>query len=308
MYSFADWHCDTASKIFEIGEHLLDSNSHINIKKLQTFDTPVQMFAVWLKKEYYSCAYDKTVEIIKNLKSEIDLNNDKIVFSSSYNDILKNNGKINAMLSIEGAEALEGSIDKLHNLYKMGVRLVTLTWNYKNCVATGVRESSLGGGLTKFGETAVKEMENMGIIIDVSHLSDEGFYDVARKTEKPFVASHSNCRALCSFPRNLTDDQLKIIGDRGGVVGLNMCTAFLNDNDEASTDDVIRHIDHMLNTCGENSISFGCDYDGIPKTPVGMDDVTCIVNLIDIIKKNYGLEIAEKIAYKNYFRVLKALM
>lgn len=308
MYTFADWHCDTATKIFETGEHLLDSDSHINIKKLQTFDSPVQMFAVWLKKEYYSSAYDKTVQIINNLKNEINFNNDKIALVLSYDDILKNKGKINAMLSIEGAEALEGSIEKLHNIYDMGVRLVTLTWNYKNCVATGVMESSLGGGLTEFGKTAVREMENMGIIIDVSHLSDEGFYDVARKTEKPFVASHSNCRALCSFPRNLTDDQLRIIGDRGGIAGLNMCTAFLRDNDEASANDVIRHIEHMLITCGEDSISLGCDYDGIPKTPVGMEDVTCIGNLIGLINKNFGLEIAEKIAYKNYFRLLKVLM
>lgn len=306
MYTFADWHCDTASKIFETGEHLLDSNSHININKLQSFDSPVQMFAVWLKKEYYSSAYDKTVEIIKNFKNEINFNLDKIVFVESYDDILKNRGKINAMLSIEGAEALEGSIDKLHNLYDMGVRLVTLTWNHKNCVATGVMDSNLGGGLTEFGKTAVKEMENMGIIIDVSHLSDEGFYDVAKRTDKPFVASHSNCRALCAFPRNLTDDQLKIIGERGGIAGLNMCTAFLKDNDEASVDDVISHVEHMLNICGEDCISLGCDFDGISKTPVGMEDVTCIENLIGIMEKNFGLEIAEKIAYKNYLRVLKA--
>jgi len=308
MNTFADWHCDTASKIFETGENLLDSNSHINLNKLKEYDSPVQVFAVWLKKDYYNFAFDKTFQIIKNIKKEINNNSELIALAINYNDVLKNKGKITAILSIEGAEALDGSIDRLHNLYDMGVRLITLTWNYKNCVATGVMESRLGGGLTNFGRMAVKEMENLGIIIDVSHLSDEGFYDVASKTEKPFVASHSNCRSLSHSPRNLTDDQLRIIGERGGIVGLNMCTAFLNDNDEATCEDIIRHIDHMLKTCGEDSISLGCDFDGIPKTPIGMEDVTCIKNLNKLVKKNFGLEIAEKIAYKNFFRAIKALM
>lgn len=307
MHTYADWHCDTASKIYEMNGHLLDSDLHININKLRIFDSPIQMFAVWLKKEYYDSAYDTTVKIINKFKEEIIKNSEVIAFSESYNDIFKNKGKINAMLSIEGAEALEGSIDKLYNLYDMGVRLITLTWNYRNCVATGVLESSYGGGLTDFGKEAVRQMEKLGIIIDVSHLSDEGFFDVAKRTEKPFIASHSNSRDICSSQRNLSDEQLKIIGERGGIIGLNMYPPFLS-NDNASIYDVIKHTEHMLEICGEDCISLGCDYDGISETPVGMEDVTCIGNLIELMEKHFGTEITEKIAYKNYLRVLKAII
>ena len=282
LKTFADWHCDTASAIFENKESLYDASGHINLKMLENYDSPIQTFAVWLKRIYYPEAYLKTVEIIDYFKNEVNINRDKIALITGFDDIIKNNGKICAFLSIEGCEALEGSLEKLYSLYSMGVRAATLTWNYKNCVATGVMESSLGGGLTDFGRQAVKAMERLGIVIDVSHLSDEGFYDVQRHTEKPFVATHSNCRSICSFPRNLTDDQLRIIGERDGIAGLKIC--------------------------GEDHICLGCDFDGIPVTPDGMENVTKIGGLLDIIEEEFGKETAEKIGKENFMRIIKELL
>ncbi len=308
LKTFADWHCDTASAIFENKESLYDASGHINLKMLENYDSPVQTFAVWLKRLYYPEAYLKTVEIIDYFKNEVNNNKDKIALVTGYDDIIENNGKICALLSIEGCEALEGSLEKLYSLYSMGVRAATLTWNYKNCVATGVMESSLGGGLTDFGRQAVKEMERLGIVIDVSHLSDEGFYDVQKHTEKPFIATHSNCRSICSFPRNLTDDQLRIIGERGGIAGLNMCVDFLSDRGRADKDDILRHTEHMLKVCGEDHICLGCDFDGIPVTPEGMENVTKIGRLLDDIEEEFGKETAEKIGKGNFMRIMERLL
>lgn len=305
MIKYADWHCDTASSIYETGEHISDSNTHINLKLLKNFDSPVQIFAVWLRKEYYNDAFNKTVEIINNFKNEIKSNLDSISLVKSYKDIVNNKGRVSAMLSIEGCEALEGSIEKLDMLYDMGVRLATLTWNYKNCVATGVMESNLGGGLTEFGRKAVRHMEDKGIIIDVSHISDEGFYSVAEFTEKPFIASHSNCRSICKAPRNLADEQIRLIGERKGIIGLNMCQSFLNDSGKASVDDVIKHTEHMLGICGENSICLGCDFDGIPSTPEGMDNVTYIKALYDRFETEFGKDTAYKVVYGNFIDFIK---
>lgn len=308
MNTFADWHCDTASYIFEKKIGLYDSDGHINLKKLEKYDSPVQVFAVWLRKEYYPFAFERTMAVVDWFKRETEKNTDKMSLVYDKKDIENNRGKLSALLSIEGCEALEGSMDKLHSLYDAGIRLATLTWNYKNCVATGVLESMKGGGLTPFGKDAVKEMEKMGIIIDVSHLSDEGFYDVAKHTEKPFIASHSNCRAVCSFPRNLTDDELRIIGERKGIAGINLCEDFLSDSGRAGKDDIFRHIDHMLGICGEDCICLGCDFDGIPATPQGVEDVSKIGQMLDDIADEFGKTTAEKIAKGNFMRIIGELL
>lgn len=308
MKTFADMHCDTASYIFDKGIHLADSDGHVSIDKLNRYISPVQVFAVWLKREYYPIAFDKTVQIIDYLKKEIEINSDKVELVRSFNDINMKNKKIKALLSIEGCEALEGSINNLFSLYEKGIRLATLTWNYRNCVATGVMDSRYGGGLTDFGKEAVKEMERLGIIIDVSHLSDEGFYDVEKHTDKPFVATHSNCRSLCAFPRNLTDDQLKIIGERSGLVGLNMCVDFLSDSGKAGINDVLRHAEHMLDLCGDDAVAFGCDFDGIPVTPDGIENVTKISDVLDAFEIAFGREITEKIAFGNFIRIADMLL
>ena len=307
MRTFADWHCDTASFLYENKMHLKENGGHISLEKLAGFEAPVQTFAVWLDKKYYNDAFSKTIEIIGYFKNEAETNNDKIELVKSFDDI-QNNKKIGALLSIEGCEALEGSFEKLERLYDEGIRAATLTWNYKNCVATGVMESSLGGGLTGFGRAAVRKMEELGIIVDVSHISDEGFYDVEKNTQKPFIATHSNCRALCAAPRNLTDEQLKIIAERGGTVGLNMCPAFLNDNMNADIDDVLRHAEHMLDICGEDTVCLGCDFDGILFGPRGMEDVAGITALLDNMENKFGKEITYKIAKGNFMRIVKELL
>lgn len=307
MRTYADWHCDTASLICGLGRHIKDNEGHINLELLGNFDSPIQTFAVWLPKEYYPTAYDTTKKVIAYFKNEVRLNSDKIALVKNKKDILENKGKISALMSIEGCEALEGSLDKLYDLYDEGIRLATLTWNYKNCVATGVMESDLGGGLTDFGKEAVKEMERVGIIVDVSHLSDEGFYDVEKNTEKPFIASHSNCRAVRDFPRNLTDDQLRIISERGGIAGLNMCVDFLSDRGKADRSDILRHAEHMLNICGENSVCLGCDFDGIFTTPEGMENVSKIDGLLELMEKEFGKYITYKIAVGNFMRITELL-
>ena len=306
--TFADLHCDTASYIYEKKESLFNSDGHISLEKLKKYDSPIQVFALWLDRKYYSKAFAATLDMIKYFKNEVMKNGDKISIVKNAADTKDNAGRVSAMLSIEGCEALEGDMENLYALYDEGVRMATLTWNYRNCVATGVRESDKGGGLTDFGREAVKEMERLGIIVDVSHLSDEGFYDVERHTSKPFIASHSNCRAICKFPRNLTDDQLRVISGRGGVVGINLCEDFLSDSGRADMDDILRHAERMLDICGENCVCLGCDLDGIPSTPEGVASVEGIEGIIGAFEKNFGKTVAEKIAVGNFMRITGELL
>ena len=308
MKTFADWHCDTALVLTQGGLHLKGHKGHISLEILEKYDSPVQVFAVWLPKEKHENAFNETLKVFDYFKNEVKENSDKIALAKSYNDILSNKGKASAILGIEGCEALEGSIEKLHYLYNEGLRVATLTWNYKNCVATGVGESSLGGGLTDFGKEAVKEMERLGIVIDVSHLSEEGFYDVVKHTEKPFAASHSNSFSLCPHRRNLKDEQLKIIGERGGIAGLNMYVEFLTERGEADINDILRHTEHMLKVGGEDTICFGCDFDGIDMAPKGMEDASKIAGLLDIFEKEFGKDITYKIAKGNFMRVMERLI
>ena len=303
MEKFVDMHCDTAAFIYKNNENLFDSKGHISIEKLMKYKNPVQVFAIWLGKKYYNNnAFKETQDIIENFKNQIQINSDYISLTKNFYEI-KNNNKISALLSIEGCEALEGNMDNLYRLYDMGIRLMTLTWNYKNCVGTGVMDSKLGGGLTSFGKDAVREMEKLGIIVDVSHLCDEGFYDVEKITQKPFAASHSNARTICPHKRNLKDNQIRIIADRGGIIGLNLYSDFLNSTGKASVDDVMRHVDYMLKICGEDHIALGCDFDGIDCTPTGLEDVTRLGTLFDRIEKEYGQIIASKIASDNFMRL-----
>lgn len=306
MFSIVDGHCDTLVKACDRNKKLLKNDLHIDFERLKKYNSPLQFFAIWLEKKHFNNAFNKTLEYISFFENELDDNSNLVSKVLCFDDILKNKnaGKISALISIEGGEAIEGSLEKLNTLYEKGIRAMTLTWNYRNQIAdgSGVEEPV---GLTDFGREAINEMERLGMIVDVSHLADKSFWDVCEAAKKPFIATHSNARAICSAKRNLTDEQIKAIADRGGVMGLNMYNTFIVDEGYSTSEDVLRHIRHIINVGGEDVLGLGCDFDGINSMPEGYTGVESLQRLLELISDEFGYKIAEKIAEKNFMRILK---
>ena len=218
---------------------------------------------------------------------------------------LENAAGVSVILGIEGGEGAEGSLHRLEELFGEGVRLMTLTWNHKNEISGTAFEKS--GGLTPFGKKAVLKMQELHMMVDVSHLSDEGFYDVAEITSKPFIASHSNSRTVCPHFRNLTDDQFKVLINRGGVAGINLCPDFLGA--DPSVDSVVRHIEHFASLGGENNIGIGADFDGIDSLPRGISGTEDLYKVFDrLLSLNYSQEQVDKIAFSNMYRVFSEVL
>lgn len=310
MRAYADGHCDTIVKLFERNQELFCNDGHIDIQRLKNFNAPVQFFAIWLDPKYYPISMHQTMKYIEFYYRQIQKNSEFIGHVNSHSDLLENIDKkrISGLLAIEGGEALEGEISAIHTYYRLGVRSMTLTWNYRNQLADGVAEEGSGGGLTNFGRQVVTEMEELGMIVDVSHLSEMGFWDVARITKKPFIASHSNARAICDAPRNLRDAQLQAIAEKDGVVGLNLFPPFLTKKKQADLTDIMRHIYHMLSVIGEDHIALGSDFDGIHSVPKDIRNVKEMDVLFDKVEEEFGSEIVQKIFSKNLLRIVNQVI
>ena len=165
------------------------------------------------------------------------------------------------MLGFEGGEFLEGSIEALRMFARQGLRLLTLTWSVRNALGDGAAESGTRGGLTSFGRQVVKECAELGVMVDVSHLSEAGFWDVVEMSEEPFVVSHCNCHALYPHPRNLTDDQIKAVAEAGGIVGITFNPEYMAAEGDVGIETVCDHIMHALEVAGEDHVGIGSDLD-----------------------------------------------
>ena len=204
-----------------------------------------------------------------------------------------------AFFTVENSTALNGKLENVKKFAALGVRMMTLTWNDENPVGGGV-ESGNNTGLTGFGRQAVREMENNGIVVDISHASQKLFYDVAERATRPFAASHSNAFSVTRHKRNLTDEQFKIIAENRGIVGLNFHNAFLNNNPEnACVTDILRHAEHFLSLGGENTVCFGSDFDG-GVLPADIKNSFVYAGIYELmLKHGYSEALVKKIFYLN---------
>jgi membrane dipeptidase len=304
-----DAHCDTITALLATNQPLAANNAHVCLEKLKPFGQAVQFFAVWLDDKLASSGYANTMAAIEFFKGEVQKNAKHIAIVHDHSDVQTNvaTNKISALITIEGGEALEGDIRNLYRLYAAGARSLTLLWNRPNAIGD---PSALpkAQGLTAFGKAVVREMEALRMIVDVSHLSIKGFFDVAELSTKPFIASHSNARAKCTHTRNLLDDQIIALRDAGGVMGLNMYPTFLNDSGQAAKTDILRHIDHVLELAGDKCIGLGGDYDGICATPADMPNVSAYHDLYTDLCTNFGNETADNIFGGNFLRVIKNVL
>jgi membrane dipeptidase len=285
-----DGHCDT---ILEVMNHkrTLEKKSttgHLDIPRMKEGGINVQFFAVFIEDIYKpDRSLKRTLQLIDCFYREIEKNQDDISLVTNYNQIKEVNrvGKIAAILSIEGGEALEGDLGVLRVLYRLGVRLLTLTWNQRNQIADGIGESRTGSGLTEFGLKVIDEMNDLRMLIDVSHLSETGFWDVIKRSNDPIIASHSNCYALCPHLRNLKDEQIKAIADKGGVIGITFVPM------------------------GVDYVGLGSDFDGTDGLPLGLEGVDKIPNITEeLLDRGYKEREIEKILGGNFLRVFKEVV
>lgn len=334
----ADMHCDTISAIWESKktknpQQLCQNSLHIDIQKMKKAGYLVQNFAMYvdLKKGLEPFAYVK--ELINVFHGELGKNKNDICVAKSYNDILENerHGKISALMTIEEGGCCKGEIQNLETLYQLGARMMTLTWNYPNELASpnifinaapdaGQDRAAVDDngfcmfdgshGLTEKGFAFIERMEEFGMIIDVSHLSDKGFWDIAGHTKKPFVASHSNARSLCGHCRNLTDDMIRTIADRGGVIGLNYYGRFLNEQNDShsSVSRMAEHARYIINAGGRECLGLGSDFDGIDGE-LEIQDCSQMHKLVDAFERQrFTGEEIDDILYKNVMRVYREML
>ena len=309
-----DFHCDTIMKLMDKKRGLLlkENNICVDINKLQKANSLAQFFALFIELDAVTDPLEYCLLMVDKFYEEIGSNSEHIALATNYNDLMENmnTGIISAFLTIEEGGVLKGKIEQLRNFYRLGVRLITLTWNFQNEIGfPNKNEEHRNKGLTSFGLEVVSEMNRLGMIIDVSHLSDGGFYDVAKNSKKPFVASHSNARTISNHPRNLTDDMIRILAEKGGIMGINFEKHFLGHNDLSRVEDMISHITHIKNVGGIDCISIGSDFDGISSRGLEIKNIGEIEKLSIALKKNnFSDEEVEKILYKNAIRVIKDIL
>ncbi len=275
QYPYFDMHCDTltGAAIFP-DRNLWDCPSAmVDVRRMHEAGQMAQFFAVffppreWLKtsdEEHYA-------KCLATLRDCLAAHGDVLAQATGAAQVRENAaaGKASAILTLEDGRIVDGKLERLAQLRADGVTAIALTWNGENCFGTpnSRDEAQMARGLTEFGRAAVGEMNRLGILIDVSHLSDGGFADVAALTQKPFIASHSDCRALCDHPRNLTDAMIRTLAEHGGVAGLNFCPEFLREGAKhAALADLTAHVMHLYRIGGEDVIALGTDFDGIDGT------------------------------------------
>ena len=307
-----DMHCDTLIEGWRHPElSFADGELSINLKLLKEHGCKAQFFAMWLARKEMETM--DSYDILKGIYSYYCkvMEENKAVIRPAYSaeDIENNckNGIISSFLTVEDGVFLDGKIERLQEAYDMGIRLITLMWNYENSLGFPCSDDhdEHMKGLKPFGIETVEKMNELGMIVDVSHMSEGGFYDVAKYSKKPFVASHSCARALCNHRRNLTDDQLKVLGNAGGVAGINFERSFLKEGLPGATyEEIIRHLLYMRDKAGIDAIGFGSDFDGI-ETNGELVNYGGFTTLLEKLEKHFTYDEIDKIAEGNAMRVIR---
>ena len=289
---------------------------HIDIPRIREGGVDCLFFAMYVSPMFRG-RLRRLMQMLDVFYSEVEENSDKIVLATRYGDVVdtKRSGKIAVILTVEGGEPLEEDAGALRILYRLGVRSLTLTHFPRNELADGSGSDS-GSHLTDFGSQVVEEMNRLGMIVDVSHISETGFWDVLGKTRRPVIASHSNCKALCSYHRNLSDDQIKALADNGGVMNLSYCAPFIREGldftpeaaNKVILEDWFSHLEHVVKLVGPDHVGLGSDFDGGCGFP-GMDDITKIPQITrGLVKRGYDDEDIMKILGGNDLRVMKTVL
>ena len=315
-----DSHCDTPSQMMrglDIG--IAGDRSQVDLPKLKAGGVDASFFALYTSADLSEDeAATKVLEMLARVYDALDVYSEQAALALTPEDALRNKekGLVSIFLGMENGAPIHKSLPLLRQFYRMGVRYMTLTHNGDNEIADSAAQGTRWHGLSPFGREVVDEMNRLGMIIDVAHVSDETFYDVIKCSKAPIVSTHSCCRALASHRRNMTDDMIRTLADHGGVIQINFYPVFLSDlyasfyevkGEKASprpgVSDVVNHIDHAVKVGGIEHVGIGTDFDGIEVTPKGLEDISKLPKVFDQLKrKGYSEDQIELIAGKNFLR------
>lgn len=327
---YADMHIDTLNKLLRARaagtdcskQNLYKNDFQVDIERLSRANYAAQFFASFVnigKPPITDSYLMDAIQMMDIFYADIQGHSDKIRYAGSYEDYIKNKemGLVSGMLSTEGGGVLEGNLDNVERLYDKGMRMFGIIWNHENELGyPNCNPEDSQRGLKTLGKELLERLDDRGVIIDVSHLSDGGFWDVVNLGKRPFMASHSNARAICEHSRNLDDEMIRALADRGGIMGLNIFGLFLEKHKlgedgkaialQSKFDAMIRHISHIINKGGEDVIVLGTDFDGIPEQDADIEDCSQMPKLAEALKnKGFKHSLIEKIAYKNFEGFLK---
>ncbi len=321
-----DGHCDTLIPVRDGMKDLMKGfdterlekasrnyTDHIDIPRMLKGGLTTQLFACFIRYPFLpSNASVETLRMIDSFYQAVDQYGDQFAMVTTAAEIeqVKKDGKTSGMITIEGAEALEGNLAVVRMFYKLGVRQIGLTWNWRNQAADGLGEKRTGGGLTEFGVSLVKEMNRLGMIVDVAHLAPAGIRDVYEICDGPFVDSHCGAFGLVPHERNLSDEQLEMVAKKDGLVCVTYVPEFIqNEPLKASLADVVDHIDYIVKQIGIDCVGLGSDFDGYTKHVEHLDDVGSLPNITaELVKRGYQEADVKKILGGNYLRVMRQVI
>lgn len=316
---YFDLHCDTLYECYEMGKSLRENDLFIDREKVSGFERYIQFFALFCgsrppklipdRRSLLDLPVEDRLDAMLNTaREQFRLNRDWLYLCVCEDDTWVRPDCACAFLSIEGADLLCSDAD-IQRAYDAGVRMVTLSWNGRNPYACGAATDN-DSGLTIQGRKLVRKLVKTGIILDVSHLSDAGFWDVAAETEAPFAATHSNSRKVCPHYRNLTDLQFLEILRRGGLVGINLYNPFLrNDGQPAVLADAVRHIEHFCELGGREILAIGADFDGCDDLPEGIHSAADIEKLAEeLLRLNYPQSTVDGLFFENAYHFVRRML
>ena len=312
-----DSHCDTPLQILDSRDLAIDNRgAHVDFPKLKKGKVDGAFFALFIPALYDDDpdkAFCHAKKLLNVTRASVAANSSSAAFAVSYDQAFENKNRsiFSVFLGLENGSPIGHDLERLRWFYENGVRYVTLCHSGNNQICDSCAPiQKRWGGLSPFGRELVAEMNRIGMLIDVSHISDDSFYDVLKYSDKPVVATHSCCRALAGHPRNMTDDMIQALANAGGVMQINFYPLFL-DNDFSFTGKrpsyhvIVDHIDHAVSLAGIDHVGIGSDFDGIEVTPDGLDDISMMPLIFEEMRKRgYSESDIEKVAGSNFLRVL----
>lgn len=314
-----DMHCDTLMMALEENATLYDNNNkHLSLLGMQQGEYLSQFFAIWMPDKAQMIYKGETlsdwayIDLLRNfLLTEVEKHNNIIRMAYTYEELVthEKDNIMSAILTLEDGRVLEGDMEDVKKLYDLGFRAIGLTWNFENAIGfpNSPDKDIMQKGLKPFGKELIPYLNNLGVLVDVSHLSDGGFWDVLELTNKPVIASHSNARALTNHPRNLTDDMIKALASQGGCTGINFAPIFMSERNDSLTkiSDIIAHMQYIKNVGGIDVLAMGTDFDGVTgELEINRSEKMPL--LFDAMKKaGFSGDDIEKVMKKNVIRVMK---
>lgn len=329
------WTDETSSKYLPFRPSGDNIKTHTDLTRMREGGLDAQFFSIWVDCSLYRSntpnhSKQRVFDIVESFQKQVQKYPDLIQMAYTSKDIkrLVSENRLAALLGIEGGHAIENDISNLRQFYKLGIRYISLTHFCSHDWADSATDEPIWNGLSDFGRKVVKEMNRLGMIIDISHSSDETFWDVIKITEAPIIASHSSVRAIVENPRNLTDDMIQAVATNGGIVMINFMTPLLDSekspfwksatgwhwfwnprHPETPLSKLVDHIDHIVQVAGIDHVGIGSDFDGIPFTPYWLPerlkDVGDLPNItVELIRRGYKDKEISKILGGNILRVI----